>query len=216
MGAGANSQKQNGKGRERKSRPKESASHSLSPFGIFLSHGSLQSLLPPPHVSQRKMSPSCSYFEAVLYIDSHRAHPLAVGCSLSVSRLTGTFLFLLSLSPSLVRHMLTPMPRTKHRSVPFKQPPPPLSLVIPPSQRQVFSSSFSLTHPPPSSRSRSPAPAPISCHIFLHPPYLKHLPRALRGDRVATRQLGSARRPPTLLLAPSFPLPSSSVSWGAR
>jgi hypothetical protein len=197
MGAGANSQKQNGKGKEKKSRPKVSESHSLSPFGIFLSHGSLQSLLPPPHVSQRKMSPSCSYFEAVLYIDSHRAHPLAVGCSLSVSRLTGTFLFLLlSLSPSLVRHMLTPMPRTKHRSVPFKFKQPPLSLVIPPSQRQVFSSSFSLTHPPPSSLALPRLHRSVAIYSSTLPISSTYPRPCVAIELPPTRQLGSSPTDP--------------------
>lgn len=58
----------------------------------------------PPPVFQKKLSLSSSYSEVVCAAIA--SHLLAVGCSLSQAPSSSS----LSLSPSLVRHMLTPLP----------------------------------------------------------------------------------------------------------
>lgn len=143
--------------------PSHSLYLSLSPFEI-LSHTRFVSISSSTtSCFPEKLSPSCSYFEVVSVI-CMASHLLAVGCSLSQPPSSSS-------SSSPCRLLLyvtcwTPMPRTKHHSVRFKQPPPSSS------RRPNSKSSLRL--------SPSCAPAPISCNIFLSPSR-NHLPLALRG-----------------------------------
>ena len=148
----------------------ETPSHSLylslsSPFEI-LSHTRFVSISSSTTTScfPEKNVTVSSYFEVVSVI-CMASHPLAVGCSLSQSPSSS------SSSSSSPCHLLlyvtcrTPMPRTKHHSVRFKQPPP--------SSSRRPNSKSPLRLSPLAHLHRSVA-------IYFSPPR-NHLPLSLRG-----------------------------------